>query len=328
MTWSHQFGIIEIALIGGFVLLYILYIGKIHRIARAFHAHARRVWFKFAIRCLYFSLLVIALLGPSFGEVLRKEVKSVGKDIYLAIDLSQSMNAIDIQPSRLEKLKFELKKIVEEFSSDRIGLIVFSSEAFLQCPLTYDHSQINLWVETLKTTLVPSGGTDFGPPLQMALDKFKDETNQKKDAQGNLQTQLVILVSDGEDFGDNTSSVVNDLEEAKIKVFTLGVGTAEGGKIPYRDRVFKKGDDGREVITTLKPDALKSLADQTGAKYYEISNEQNEVTKLIKAVREIKGQLRDTKTTDVAANDYFYFLIAAFALILFDVLLTVRTVRI
>ncbi len=118
----------------------------------------------------------MALLGPAFGEA-RREVQSVGKDIFLAIDLSQSMNANDVQPTRLEKMKFELKNIVGTFTSDRIGLIIFSSEAFMQCPLTYDQNALNIFIETLHSGLVPNTGTDFGPPLKMALEKLNDENS-------------------------------------------------------------------------------------------------------------------------------------------------------
>jgi hypothetical protein len=91
--------------------------------------------------------MILALLGPSFGDS-KKEIKVIGKDIMIAIDLSESMNVKDIQPSRIEKIKFELKKIVDEFSSDRIGIIMFSNEAFIQCPLTYDKNALRLFIET------------------------------------------------------------------------------------------------------------------------------------------------------------------------------------
>ena len=124
-------------------------------------------------RTIYFALFMIAVLGPSFGGS-KKEVKSVGKDIMICVDFSKSMDAFDIQPSRLEKIKFEMKKVVEAFNSDRIGIIIFSSEAFMQCPLTYDQNALNLFIETMNSGLVPSSGTDFGPPLRMALKKLEE----------------------------------------------------------------------------------------------------------------------------------------------------------
>ncbi|MEO1255528.1 MAG: VWA domain-containing protein, partial [Bacteroidota bacterium] len=137
--------------------------------------------------------------------------------MFVCIDLSQSMNATDVQPSRLSKVKFELKNIVEAFNSDRIGLIMFSSEAYMQCPLTYDNNALNLFIQTLNTDMVPNFGTDFGPPLEMATEKLTvDDTVITRS-----KSKIAILISDGEDFGENTSEVANDLESEGISLFTL-----------------------------------------------------------------------------------------------------------
>src|SRR5690606_27957335 len=145
---------------------------------------------KLALRTLIFALLLVAILGPSFGGA-RKEVKAVGKDIVICFDLSKSMDAFDVQPTRLEKIKNEMKKVVSAFNSDRIGLVIFGSEAFMQCPLTYDQNALNLFIETLNTELVPVGGTDFGPPLKMALEKLTDEREQLTDP----KSKIIILIS-------------------------------------------------------------------------------------------------------------------------------------
>ena len=148
MSWAKSLSFTELILIGLFLVLYAGYFVRVFLVATKLGTSYRKVLLKFALRSLYFALLIIALLGPSFGESTR-EIKSIGKDIYVAVDLSASMNAYDIQPSRLEKVKFELKKIVSAFNSDRLGIIIFTSEAFVQCPLTYDQSALNLWIETL-----------------------------------------------------------------------------------------------------------------------------------------------------------------------------------
>ena len=222
--------------------------------------------------------MIVALLGPSFGDTTR-EVKSIGKDIFICIDLSESMNAVDVQPSRLEKVKFELKNIAEAFSSDRIGLIMFSNEAFMQCPLTYDNNALTLFIQSLNTDLVPSTGTDFGPPLKMALNKLTDE----KQSQAKQTSKIIILISDGEDFGEETEDVSNEVESSGIKLFTLGVGTERGSKIPTR-RGFKKSRSGEDVISQLNDSSLKKLAADTGGKYFEINESRNDVSRLISAI--------------------------------------------
>ena len=160
MKWANSLGLFELIILGIFGLFYILYIVRVVRTTQRLGLPFRRVIIKAILRTLYFGLIVVALLGPSFGDTSR-EIKTVGKDIFVCIDLSQSMNAMDVQPSRLSKVKFELKNIVEAFNSDRIGLIMFSSEAYLQCPLTYDNNALNLFIQTLNTEMVPNYGTEW-----------------------------------------------------------------------------------------------------------------------------------------------------------------------
>ena len=322
MVWSGEIGSLELFFIILFGFFYVLYIFRTVRAAKALGTTYRRVFYKIALRAAYFALFIIALLGPSFGES-TKEIKSIGKDIFIAIDLSESMNAFDIQPTRLEKIKFELKEIVDAFSSDRIGLIMFSNEAYVQCPLTYDKSALNLFIETLNTNLVPNTGTDFGPPLKMALDKISDD----KETVTRQKSKIIILISDGEDFGENTASIAKTIEEEGIKLFTLGIGTAQGSKI-MTQRGFKKDNNGQEVLTRLNPVSLKKIASATSGKYFEINATQNDVEKLINTIGDIEGELRDSKTMDVSANKYYYFLALALLLICIDAALKVRTVNI
>ncbi|MDX2189891.1 MAG: VWA domain-containing protein [Bacteroidota bacterium] len=305
------------------VLVYFLYVGRITWIAISLQTSFRSVFIKLITRTIYFSLVIIALMAPSFGDI-KKEIKAIGKDMYILVDLSNSMNAKDIQPSRLEKMKFELKRITDAFSSDRIGLIIFSSDAFVQCPLTYDIGALNLFIETLNTSLVPSAGTDFAPALEIAMKRFaKMETNNSS----NPKSKIVILVSDGEDFGEETEGLADDLERQGIKLFTVGIGTSEGAKIPFENG-FKRDNNGKIVVSKLNSDALKKLSDITGGNYYEVSDKQNDVARLINDINKIEGELREVKTVDTSANKYFYFLFAAFIFMVLDILITVKTIRI
>ncbi|HNP08458.1 MAG TPA: VWA domain-containing protein, partial [Cyclobacteriaceae bacterium] len=194
MTWFRDFGLFEVVISFLFLGFYIAYLIKVIRIAKALNTPYGNVFYKLILRSVAFALILIAFLGPSFGDS-RKEVKSVGKDIMICVDLSKSMDAFDIQPTRLEKVKFEMKRIVDAFSSDRIGIIIFSSEAFMQSPLTYDQNALNLFIETMNTGLVPSSGTDFGPPLRMALTKLSDQEGPSSQQ----KSKVIVLISDGED---------------------------------------------------------------------------------------------------------------------------------
>ena len=318
MSWYRPFGIYELIVIGLFLLAYLFFIVRVVRIGKKLKTPVYGVFGKIALRSIYLALL----MGPSFGSS-KREVKSIGKDIMIAIDLSRSMNANDVPPTRLTKVKFELNKIVDEFSSDRIGLIIFSSEAFMQCPLTYDQAALNLFIETLHTGLVPNAGTDFGPALAMALDKLETKDESSVDT----KAKIILLISDGEDFGEDTDNALEKIKERGIKLFTLGVGTAKGSKIETANG-YMKDREGNDVITKLDSKSLKRLAAKTGGKYFEINDHVNDTERLINTINQVEGQLRDARVVDVSANKYTYFLLAAFILIVLDVLTSVKTIRI
>jgi len=303
----------ELTLFFLFAIFYGIYIVRIYRINKKIEVSIKKVIYKLILRSSYFFLMIIALLGPSFGDN-KKEVNIVGKDIMILVDLSESMNADDIKPTRLEKVKFEMKKIIDQFSSDRIGIIMFSSEAYVQCPLTYDKNALNLFIETLNTSLVPNSGTDFGPALELSLSKLEDETSINKE----INSKVIILISDGEDFGEDTESSLEQIKSSSIKLFSVGIGSTQGSKILLRNWKFKKDNEGNDVVTKLNSNSLKETASYTGGKYFEISNEMNQTDNLISEIVNIKGDYIESKTVDVTENKYFYFLFSALILMLID----------
>lgn len=321
MKWVNSLSTFEIVLIAIFILFYLSFLWRVISTTRRLGLPARRVLIKTILRTVYFGLIIISLLGPSFGDTSR-EIKTVGKDIFVCVDLSQSMNANDVQPSRLEKVKFELKNIVEAFNSDRIGLIMFSSEAYMQCPLTYDNNALNLFIQTLNTAMVPNFGTDFGPPLEMATEKLiADDTVLTRS-----KSKITILISDGEDFGDNTNEIAEELESEGITLFTLGVGTKRGSKIPTRNG-YKTDNNGNEVVSQLNSSSLEELAENTGGEYFEINESRNDVARLINAINNVEGETRDAKQVDATQNRYFYFLGLALLLMILDVLFSVKLIK-
>ena len=313
MNFQEDIGIFELSLVSLFLMFYFLYLVRIYKINQQIKVNLKAVFIKFILRVTFFTLLIISLLGPNFG-IKEEKVEVVGKDIMIAIDLSESMNAEDIQPSRIEKVKFEIKKIVDEFSGDRIGIIMFSGEAFVQCPLTYDKNALNLFVETLNTGLVPNSGTDFGPPLELGLSKLQDENSGDND----LKSKIIILFSDGEDFGEDTDQSIEKIKENSLKLFSVGIGTDEGSKILDGFGNFKKDNEGNDVITKLNSSSLKETADKTGGKYYEISKNKNEINQMITEIKNIKGDIIDQQTSNISENKYFYFLLSALVLIAID----------
>ena len=321
MIWYSVLSVTEIVFILLFILLYLAYIIRIIRISRKLNTSYGKLFVKVFLRSGYFLLLIVALLGPSFGET-TKEIRSVGKDIMIAVDLSESMNAHDIQPTRLEKVKFELKNIVEAFNADRIGLVIFSSEAFMQCPLTYDQNALFLFIETLHTGMVPKTGKDMAPAIGLCLEKLEDNEGLSLEQ----KSKAIILISDGEDFGEKTGEMAEEVKKRDIRMFTLGVGTTQGSKIRTSSG-FKKDNSGNDVITKLNSKSLKSLASKTGGKYFEINATSNGISRLINTIHNIEGELRGTRQVDVSANKYFYFLAAAFLLLLLDGLVSFKILK-
>ena len=321
MNWYNSLGTIEFVFLGIFIIAYALYVFRIIRINRFLKVGFGAVVGKIVLRTLYFLLFLVALLGPLMGSA-TKEIQAVGKDIMIAVDLSQSMNASDVQPSRLEKVKFELKNIVKAFDADRIGIIMFSSEAFMACPLTYDQSALMMFIETLNTRLMPNAGTDFAPPLRMAYSKLIGDN----DTPGQQKSKVIILISDGEDFGNDTQEISDDITDSGVKLFTLGIGTERGGQILSRGTP-KTDREGNVVVTRLDSKSLKELANQTGGRYFEINDSQNDTSRLISGISQIAGELRDTKQVDTSSNKYIYFLLAGVLLFVLDHVIKLKTVR-
>ncbi|ANQ49672.2 VWA domain-containing protein [Flammeovirga yaeyamensis] len=324
MSLTRSLGIVELSLIGVFILFYGFYLLRIINARKSFRAKGGATLYKLILRTVYFSLFIISLLGPTFGEM-KKEVKAVSKDIYICVDLSKSMDAIDVKPSRLAKLKFELKQIVKSFNSDRLGLIVFTSDAFLQCPLTYDGNALNMFIETMSTSLISNTGTDFGPPLEMAIQKLMDADEGLPTAK--QASKIIILISDGEDYGKDTGSAISQIKDQNVKLFTMGIGTKSGSKIPAGYR-FKRDKMGNDVVTKLNSESLIDLANSTGGSYFEISDERNDINRLISSIGNIQGELKSSKMADVGANKFYYFLMAGLLLLGLDVMLAVRVIKI
>ncbi|SFN83092.1 Ca-activated chloride channel family protein [Algoriphagus ornithinivorans] len=320
MIWAYP-DIKLIAILAGiFILLYLVYLSRYWAINRRLQVEKRRLFTKLVIRTLYFILFLIALAGPSIGTS-TKEVKEEGKDIFIAIDLSQSMNATDIGPSRLQRIKFELKNLIKSFPSDRIGLIIFSSEAFMQCPLTFDQSVLQLYLDGLNTGLVPNSGTDLRGPLKMALERFNNDESME------VKSKSIVLISDGENFGDDLDDVGDRLSDAGIKVYSLGIGTEKGSSIPRGNGVIINPETGKPAETKLDRGSLKYIASETGGQYFEISDEAQELGDLTAALERLEGGTVGTRKIETSSNKYFYFLLAGLVLSLIDMILPIKTIR-
>ncbi|VVS90930.1 VWA domain-containing protein [Desulfoluna spongiiphila] len=218
-------------------------------------AGRRRV--KAGLMVLSVLFLILALAGPRYGYVWQ-EVERKGVDIIVALDCSKSMLAGDVKPSRLERAKREIIDLLAMLEGDRIGLVAFAGEAFLQCPLTLDYSSFNMFLEALSPDYLPVGGTDLQGALTVSMEAFKSEDATDK---------AVILITDGESTDGNPDEVAKKAAELGIKVFTIGVGSKEGVPVPDASGGFKKNRDGSILLSKLDAATLKHMAALTGGSF-------------------------------------------------------------
>ncbi len=327
LNWAYRPGWPEAAAALFFLFFYLGYLLRTRRLAAPLGQSGGRLSWKLVLRLLYVGLLGAALLGPAYG-LTKHAVRTAGKDVWLLVDLSRSMDAPDVAPSRLQKVKAELAALVRRFPADRLGLVVFSGEAYVQCPLTYDQDALQLFLSTLQTALVPPTGTDLVPPLELVLSRLGPPAPETALPQAPPRATVLVLVTDGEDFGDNLEPTVRVLARSATRVFTVGVGTAEGSRIPApAGQGYLRDARGRDVVTRLVTPPLRRLAEQTSGQYFELSAERNEFPLLLNALNRVEGQAQQVRTVSVADNRYRYPLALALLLIMLDVLITVKVIR-
>lgn len=213
----------------------------------------RPVW-KFVLLMLAFSFLILALASPQFGVKLQ-EAKRKGAEIIIALDVSNSMLAEDIAPSRLDRSKQAISRLVDKLQADRIGLIVFAGEAYTQLPVTSDYVSAKMFLSTINPNLVPIQGTAIGDAIRLASRSFSEQTDADK---------TIIILSDGENHEDNPVEAAEDASGKGISVNVVGVGSTNGAPIPVvsgGQKAYLKDNTGEVVITKMNDKMLRQIAD-------------------------------------------------------------------
>jgi Ca-activated chloride channel family protein len=293
------------------------------RLGQVLGGRVRHRGWKTLVRVLAGVLLLAAALGPAMG-VSQQPVRTAGKDVWLLVDVSRSMDAPDVAPSRLLRAQAELQELVAQFPADRLGLVIFGAEAVVQCPLTYDQAAVQTFISTLRTTLLSPGPTAMQAPLELVLNHMAPTIGP---ATGTPRTTALVVVSDGEDFGENLEPTLRALARTGTRIYTVGVGTIAGAKIPKITGGFVTDGKGKTVQTRLREATLLQLAAQTGGQYVELTNQQNGFGPLLRALRGMQGTAEQVRTVAVADNRYRYPLAAALLLLALDVVLTITLIR-
>lgn len=250
----------------------------------------------------------LAVANPQSG--LHRERQKVEKsDIMIALDISNSMNARDISPSRLEKAKRLITEFIKSRQGDQIGLIFFAGEAYLQMPLTSDLAAAELFAKSANTNMAGTQGTVIAEAIQLAMQSVKED-----------HQRALIILSDGEDHDADAINMASKAADAGWSIFTVGVGTPEGGFIPVQDEgreTYKTDDEGNPIRTAINEDLLKSIASKATGDYYRLSdNERSIIRDMNTKLERIQKYAVDVKSYSAFESYYQYLLFPALMLVI------------
>lgn len=266
---------------------------------------------RFILRAVGLGFACLALLGPYFSADTRSG-DVLGHQVYFLLDLSGSMNAEDIRPSRLTKAREEIRKTIEKLKGEQMGLIVFTDLAFVQCPLTDDYQALLLYLDILETGLFSNSGTDFRQALTVAYNQFAAEQNARE----RRVSQCIVLVSDGENHSEKFASVIGKIRDAGMQVVSVGVGSSRGARVPTLDRDgnkvgYKKDSRGLEVLSQRQDETLQSIARKFGTQYMLLANERDNLNALPDIIRAQPASIVASRSELTKLNRYSWLLLPA-----------------
>jgi Ca-activated chloride channel family protein len=270
-----------------------------------------KIIIKYVLLAAAFTLFLVALARP-WGKPIKSEMEFHGIDIMITLDASSSMGAIDLSPDRMTVVKKGLSKFVDSLAGDRVGLILFAGVNFVQCPLTIDYDAMNLIMDNVSPGMLFKDGTSLGDAIKASVTRLDLKAEKSR---------IMILVSDGENTGGMSPiKAANIAKEKGVRIYTIGVGTKEGGKIPEGNdvwgRSYFKIYEGREVITKLDDTELKKIAKITGGKYYRVTdrNAFSAINRDIKKLEDNKIKKKDRITFEEKYTVYLLWGLILFIL--------------
>jgi tetratricopeptide (TPR) repeat protein len=265
------------------------------------------------------ACLILAIANPQVGTRLE-EVKREGIDLFVVLDVSLSMKSEDIRPSRLEKAKRDVSELLRKLSGDRVGMIVFAGDAFVQFPLTADYAAADLFLSAIDVDAVPIPGTMIGSAIEVALKSFsKDAPTQK----------AIVVVSDGENTEGDVMGSVEDAKKVGVRIYSVGMGTADGGPIPIYNQNgeradYKRDQSGSIVLSKLDETMLQQIASTTGGTYHRATSGGNEIDDIFKELSSLEKVEFGTKQVTGYETRYQYPLTCAILLLILELMLSAR----
>jgi Ca-activated chloride channel family protein len=274
---------------------------------------------KNTLTVLIFILLIIGIANPQIGTKME-EVKREGVDLMIAIDLSNSMMAEDIKPNRLERAKQAISKLIDNLEGDRIGLIVFAGEAYVQLPITTDYSAAKLFLSTVNTNIVPIQGTKIAKAIDLSIESFDMENGQNK---------AIIIITDGESHDEKAIESAEKANELRVFVHTLGMGLSKGGPIPIYNQYgnqtgYRQDKEGNTVVSKLNENLLMQIANAGKGIYVRANNSKSGLSTLLTEINKMEKKEIGTMVFTEYKDRFQLFIGLALLLLVLDLILLPR----
>ncbi len=282
-------------------------LGDEHLINRLMQQNSlKRKWIKISLLVLTLAFFTIGLANLRMGSK-KQKISGESAEVIICFDVSNSMLATDVKPDRLEQAKLTTSQLIDKLSSNKIGLIVFAGQSYVQMPLTRDSRAALMYLNTINTGMVSSQGTEIGKAIETALVEFESggEGNSKKG-------KAIIIITDGESHDENAIEMAKKAADKNIKIITLGVGTITGGPIPLKKGTnsdgFKKDKQGNIVLTKLNEQMMQNLAAESGGLYMNVSEGRKVVQKVYDEIDALDKTKDDSFEFSEYANHFQIFL--------------------
>ena len=267
-----------------------------------------RGWIKLIFLSIAIFFFAIGLSRPQLGARI-KEIEGKGIELMIALDVSNSMLAQDYYPNRLERAKLAISRLADKLKEDRIGLIVFAGQAFVQLPITTDYVSAKIFLNSINTNSVPVQGTSLSDAITLSIKSFSSESKGGGKA--------IVLITDGENHEDDPIAAAKTARELGIVVYTLGIGSQEGKPIPLESGELLKDRDGNIVVTKLDEPTLVNIAEAGGGRYVRAGNSEFGLEAIVEQIRSLdKQQFRSVVFEDFNEQYMYFFGIALLFFIL------------
>ncbi len=268
-----------------------------------------KVWVRMILFSLGFFFFVIGLSRPQIGAKL-KEHETKGAEIMIVLDVSNSMLAEDYSPNRLDRAKLAISRLVDKLRDDRIGLIVFAGNSFVQLPVTTDYVSAKMFLNSISTESVPVQGTAIGEAVNTAIRSFSAQSEKSR---------AIIIITDGENHEDDPVAAAKQAAELGIRVFTVGVGSPEGKPIPM-DGELLKDKEGNIVVTRLDEAVLQDVAKAGNGAYVRAGNSEFGLNPIVDDIRKMEDEKYSSIVFEEYDEQFMYFLAIALVFFVLEIL--------